>query len=401
MKKDITRMLVTFLVLGVVLGLVAVGIAYADKPQPTERKESSNMSEQVDEVLFQDALDSKKQDGWKVAPNNFVEHPQFGTVYLLECGKSGFPNSPPWVGDETWCNYRVEVDILFTSKEMGFVGLDFYVQNDGLGAYNVHFSPDEKMKENLQGMGIWGQCNGAWKLWPVSQRRPHFPKGQWFKLRLDVGKTIANVYVNNESEPVYTIYDLPFSRGGFRFWAYYNSAYFRNLRITSLSNSDVKPILEDIWQNVSKLNVIRKWKVTPPQPPQFGLEGIPEEIHSAEMKWLDAEADRRGVVNLAALFPKNNTKAVIFAKTKMKSDAKGDRKCWVTYTDRLTIWCNGTEVFKGPARAWSDPGKAQYGCRLKPDQFEVKLPLESGENTILVRSEVTEPFGWGFWMRTE
>jgi hypothetical protein len=37
-----------------------------------------------------------------------------------------------------------------------------------------------------------------------------------------------------------------------------------------------------------------------------------------------------------------------------------------------------------------------------PDQFESSLPLEPGENEILIRLEVNEPlFGSGFWLRTE
>lgn len=59
-----------------------------------------------------------------------------------------------------------------------------------------------------------------------------------------------------------------------------------------------------------------------PQKSDFGLTGIPEILFSTEMKWLDVEGDRRGVINLSSLFPGNNTKASVFAKTIIMSDKR-------------------------------------------------------------------------------
>jgi hypothetical protein len=392
------REITAYQVAAIGITLVLAGIGCVEKPKLADSSYRSG------EVIFQDALDGRKRDGWRVAPENFVEHRQYGTVYYKKPSKASTPE--PWVGDQTWHNYRVEVEILRAGGEIngeGHVGIDFHVQNDGSSCCNVHFHVSDRDKKYFEVACVSGRSFG-WKLWKWSQRQADLPKGCWIKLGLDVGANFVNVYVNDDPTPVGTFYDLPLSSGGIRlFTGHWGGAcYFRNLCVTSLSNEQIKPILESPWENCSKLNVIRKWKVTLPQPPEFGRDGIPEEIDSAKIKWLNVETDRRGVLNLTTLFPENNTKNTIFAKTIIKSAEKAVRKCWVTYTDRFTIWCNGVEVFRGPPRGWNDPGRAKYGwCRLISDQFEVELPLEQGKNIILVRSEVTEIWGWGFWMRLD
>lgn len=404
MKKVANKAFVALLVITITVGLVVGRMAYAEESQLAKVKEKSDMTSEASRVLFQDALDGKEQSGWRVAPENFVKHPQYGTVYYEK--ESNLSTPQPWVGDQTWQNYRVEVEILPAGGELngpGHVGIDFHVQNDGSSCCNIHFDSSVGEKKYIEAAYVSGKSFG-WKLLRWSRRKSNVLKGAWIKLRLDIGDSFVNVYVNDDITPVETFHNLPLYSGGIRLFAGHwgGACYFRNLCVTSLSNEQIKPILESPWENFSKLNVIRKWKVTLPQPPEFGRDGIPEEIHSAKIKWLDVETDSRGVLNLTALFPENNTKNAIFAKTIIKSNEKSVRKCWVTYTDRFTMWCNGVEVFKGPPRGWNDPDRAKYGwCRLIPDQFEVKLSLKPGENVILIRSEVTEIWGWGFWMRTE
>ncbi|MCP4726571.1 MAG: hypothetical protein GY863_16115 [bacterium] len=224
-------------------------------------------------------------------------------------------------------------------------------------------------------------------------------KDEWVKYRIDVGENFVNAYVDDFEQPVFTVYDPPHSSGGVRLFSLRNGeAYLRNLRITQLSSNDIKPILEDEWKTVRGLNVIRDWEVTSPQSSEFGLENIPEEINNSEMNWIEAGTDERGVVNLSAMFPEQNTKGTVFARTVIDSDSDEIRKAWVTYTDRCMIWCNGKLVFKGPNRGWNDP-ESNHDCRLKPDNYEFDLPLQKGENVLLLRSEVIEKWGWAFWMR--
>ncbi len=351
-------------------------------------------------VLFEDPLTGASRPGWRVSPDRFVTHPEHGSLFRLEHSvKEGFRNPPPWVGDQRWADYRVEVEIL---PEGGFAGIDFHVQDDGLRGCNLHFFIlPEGGPEKLQAAGLWGQA-AAWKLWPVSQATVFIARDRWLKLRLEAGGTVANVYADDRPEPVYTMYDLPYARGGVRLWAYAGASHFRNLRVTALRKGAVKPLLPDTWRDLRVPGVIRRWQVTSPQGSEFGRAGIPAEVSQGGAQWQELEADDRGVINLSARFPGANTRHAVFARAIVPSRTERLRRAWVTYTDRFKLWCNGQEVFAGPPRGWFDPDREKLGnSRLIPGHFELKLPLKRGANTILVRSEVTEPFGWGFWVRLE
>ena len=106
------------------------------------------------------------------------------------------------------------------------------------------------------------------------------------------------------------------------------------------------------------------------------------------------------MIDLTRLYAPRNESGTAFARTTLHAAAAGPRTLRLTYTDALTLWCNGERVFVGPQRQWFHPDRAKYGdSRLIPDQFEVTVPLRAGANELAVRTEITERFGWGFWMR--
>jgi|GEM_PF-5065809 len=68
---------------------------------------------------------------------------------------------------------------------------------------------------------------------------------------------------------------------------------------------------------------------------------------------------------------------------------------------RLTLWCKEEKVFTGPPCGWDDPDReTHYDGRLIHDEYEVKLHLRREDYVVVARTECTEPWAWGFWMRT-
>jgi len=357
-------------------------------------------------ILFEDKLAGGAKPGWREAPGRFVEHPEHGRLYLLESGDADSPIHEAWVGDESWRSYRIEVEMLAAGEGTGFLGIDFHAQDDSSACCNLHFNAfPENEEARFEGCARWGNLNTSWKLGPLSQRLASVPKGEWLRLRLDVGDTVANLHVNDAVEPVFTIYDLPFSSGGVRFWRYFASAYVRNLRVTSLGDGEVVPALEDVWEPAVGPGVVREWELSKVFPEGFGAGDPLGALRSEGMKWRPVEGDRRGVVNVIAIDPAEyDTRGVVFAKATVESAEATTRACRLTYTDRLSAWLNGNTVFDGEQRGWSDPGRSEadgWG-RLMPDQFGAELKLVPGGNDMLLRLEVNEPqFGSGFWMRLE
>jgi hypothetical protein len=320
-----------------------------------------------------------------IIPAPLLEHPVWTDPYRVESANTAWAAPSPVVGDETWREFRAELEI---RPERGFAGLDFHVQNDGSGGANLHFYTSSSV---LQAGGRWGSVV-AWKLLPEFPISRPLAEGQWMKFRLDVGERAANIYLNDEPQASAAFDPLPCRSGGLRPSVYDGAAAYRNLRVTALDPGSVKPALPDPWAALDHPNAIRRWQVAGPFP--AGCDVPPEE-------WLEAETDRRGVLNLTAIFPRENTNHVAWARTILRAEAACALEAYVTYTDRFRLWCNGKPVFEGKPRGWFDPDREQLGnSRLVPDQFPIELPLDTGENVIQVRSEASEPFGWGFWMRT-
>lgn len=218
-------------------------------------------------MLFHDPLSGPARDGWRVPPDRFVEAPGGGTAYLLEPGAGRTTANPPWAGDETWESYRLEFDVCATGETDGWVGPDFHVRDSGLGCCNLQFySARESDEVVFESSARWWPDELAWKLFPMAQRPVRMPKGEWARVRVDVGGDFANVFVNDDREPCYTVRHLPFSRGGIRLWNYVGSAFFRNLRVTALDPQEVRPILTDPWDAVMGKEIVRGWVMSPPLP---------------------------------------------------------------------------------------------------------------------------------------
>jgi hypothetical protein len=352
-------------------------------------------TEETEPILFSDTLDGSGQAEWRKAPPGATQAPDGKLACWYERGPNWDPATQPWAGDQSWTSYRVEVDIL---PEKYWAGIDFHVQDDGLSACNVTLLQVENQLV-FEMSGLWGAA-GAWKLWPVGQRQAPYEAGQWVRLRLDMDASVMNLYVDDGQNPMASFYDLPLARGGIRLAAFAGSAWFRNLRVTRLTEGSVKPVLEDPWAAACLGQVLRDWAVTDPRPEGCCPEGPAPELMADAKAWRRAPVSDRGVLNVTSLFPDRNTSGVVFARTTLTAGQAGMRRLKLTYTDNFSLWVNGVKTFEGPPRQWFHPDRAKHGhSRLIPDQYEVSIPVAAGENLILVRSETTEPFGWGFWLR--
>jgi len=355
-------------------------------------------------VLFADPLDGSPRGSttvatWLHAPDTagFVTASDGSRALRFERGTTWSSSTQPWCGDETWTDYRIEVEIL---PEKMWAGIDFGVSADGSCANNLTLLHCEDDRLSFELAGIWGEAC-SWKLYPIGQLRPPHRPGDWVHLRVDFGDGLANVYVNGSADPVASFRDLPRTQGGVRLMTYFGSALFRNLRVTALPAHTVRPLLDDPWAFAHEpgSGILRDWQVTQPHEAGWAADGLPADVAVDPTAWRPAPADARGVVDLTRLFSPRNESGVAFARTTLNA-ATGPRTLRLSYTDALTLWCNGERVFVGPPRQWFHPDRAKHGnSRLIPDQYEVTVPLRASANELLVRTEITERFGWGFWMR--
>jgi hypothetical protein len=358
------------------------------------------------DILFEDPLDGTIVPEWRIIPGSYIRLPDDGVVYYMQPARIGSITQLPWAGDQSWKNYRIEIEFMIEEgANRGFIGLNFHVQEDSVRSNNIGFFTGGELPSDrwLETSVHYNKNNLSWKLWPFSQKSFRLEANKWYQLRIDAGASIANVYVNNDTTPVYTTYALPFAAGGVQFWQYGGSAYFRNLRITELSDNDVKPVLADIWNTVYRRGLAEKWGITPLLAPEIGIDTLPPEIAAEQMEWQKIDTDPRGFVNLSAFFSDNNAHRMIFARTYVRVGSGGPASALFSYTDRANVWCNGKLVYEGIARGWYNKENisAEDGFgRLLPALFEFDMPLNKGKNEIIIGQEIKEPqFGSGFYLR--
>lgn len=350
-------------------------------------------------LLFSDSLKGASGPGWLHPPRDFRDVPGHGRRYLLDTATRRKRHPLPAVGDETWSQYRVEFEFMPKSSK-GYTGLNFHVQPNG-DACNFHFpSGCSGRNEAFQSMSIFGKSM-AWQLYPESQGYAIFRQDDWSQVRLDVGSTCANLFVNGG--PVLAMFDLPFSNGGIQFWSLASQVFIRQLRVTDLLGSRVVPFFRNPWLVYADANVLDDWSAAlADEDGAVDAACALDEVALNRLEWLPAHADRRGVVNLSKTFTGYNTKAAAYAATSIIADDATRATLCLTYTDELTLWCNGKLVFTGEPRGWNAPDReAHFGGRLMPDEYAVALRLREGQNTLLARTKVVDPWGWGFWMRLQ
>jgi hypothetical protein len=234
-------------------------------------------------VLFSDRLDGSSKHlanaaRWNHAPEatGFVVASDGTRALRYERGTTWAAATQPWCGDETWTDYRVEVDIL---PEKMWAGIDFGVSADGSSANNLTLIHTEDNRLAFELAGIWGEAC-SWKLYPIGQQRPPHRPGDWVRLRVDFGNGIANVYVDGAAEPVASFRDLPRTRGGVRLMAYFGYALFRNLRVSVLPTHAARLLLDDPWAFAREpaSGVLRDWQVTQPHQTGWAVDVLPAAI---------------------------------------------------------------------------------------------------------------------------
>ena len=349
--------------------------------------------------LFGDSLRGQAGPGWADPPRDFRTAPGPVRVCLLDTATRQRRHPLPAAGDATWSRYCVEFEFMPKSVK-GYTGLSFHVQPNG-DACNFHFpSGCSGRNEAFQTMYIFGKSM-PWQLHPESQGYAQFRRDAWSKVRLDVGATNANLFVNGG--PVLTMFDLPFKNGGIQLWSWHGQVFVRELRVTDLSSSRVVPVFKNPWLIYANTNLLGQWRAAlANDDTQAAADSPPQGAVLDRLTWQTVRADRRGVVNLSEAFRDNNTNATAYATTEVICDGSTHALLHVTYTDQLALWCNGEQVFTGEPRGWGSPNReAHFGGRLVPDEYSVALRLRAGTNKLLAKTTVVDPWGWGFWMRMD
>jgi len=297
----------------------------------------------------------------------------------------------------------IDVDVA-TKPNALFAGIAFRVESDA-NLEMVYIRP--ALTDTLEAMQYTPRLNGdaIWQLLNTNHEKAnvHFPKDQWFHIKLVVSGRTCTVFVNNSPDPAMTVTNLRRgdSGGEIGLWGLGRGAYFSNLAYTPAP--DRAPL--DELPAFQEAGVISDWELSPAfDASETDAESYPTSIE----KWDTVHAEDPGFVLVnryrtsPAMFPmpsrdemrKGRAKGakLVFARAHVASTAAADKILKIGYSDGIVVYLNGKQIFSGKNALGfrSDDALGVFGLN---DQVPIRL--NAGDNELLVA--VTEyNGGWAF-----
>ncbi len=227
----------------------------------------------------------------------------------------------------------------------------------------------------------------------------HYPFGRWFHLKLIVSGTRADLYLDNQENPILQIRELKrgITKGGIGIKSSRGAVYFANFSYQKKEEVTLTE-LPDIDANSLPKNIIPSWQIST----TFSEENIAnkQKLSAAlltDKKWTTLKAEATGLTNIAILYERNRKINTVFAKVIIQSDSDQVKRLDFGYSDRVQVYCNQQIIYSGNngyrSRDYRYLGSIGY--------FDsTYLPLKKGRNELILA--VSEGFGgWGLQGKLE
>jgi len=336
-----------------------------------------------------------KPNGASNAGPQFLDYLGRKAVYL--------PSGLISVKDSKMRDGIIDVDVATKTGAL-FTGIAFRIESDA-NLEMVYLRPG--LTDTLEAMQYTPRLNGdaIWQLLNTSHEKAnaHFPKNQWFHIKLVVSGRTCTVFMNNSPNPTMMVTNLRRgdTEGAIGLWGLGGGAYFSNLSYTPGHARPPSPDLPPF----EEAGVITSWELSP----AFDTADVdPAAYPTSVAQWEEVQSEDPGFVLInryrtsPAMFPmpsreelrKGRVKGakVVFARAHLASTNPADRILQIGYSDDIVVYLNGDLVFSGKNALGyrSDDALGAFGLN---DQAAIHL--NAGENELLVA--VTEyNGGWAF-----
>lgn len=297
------------------------------------------------------------------------------------------------------------IDVDIAIKESGlFAGVAFRTESDA-NLEMIYIRPGAS--DTIEAMQYTPRLNGdaIWQLLNSTHEKAtaHFPKNEWFHLKLVIAGRTCTVFMDNNPEPTMTVTNLRRgdSEGTIGLWGLGGGAYFSNLSYTP--SPDRAPIAD--LPRFEEPGVISDWELSP----SFDASDMDATTYPATIaQWDRVHAEDPGFVLVnryrvsPAMFPmpsrpdmqKGRVKGakLVFARAHIASQAAADKILNIGYSDDIVVYLNGKQIFSGKnALSYrSDDALGVFGL-----DDHVPIHLDAGDNELVVA--VTEyNGGWAF-----
>ncbi|MCL3782032.1 DUF1080 domain-containing protein [Prolixibacteraceae bacterium JC049] len=323
---------------------------------------------------------------WKVLGDAQIEQQNGETITTVGKG-IGFG----YLDDFNFTNGTIECD-LYAEASRAYVGLTFRIATPN-DFECIYFQPHTSGKwDAVQYDPIFNQ-SATWQLYNGKgfQTKASIPTKKWFHVKIEVKDFVAKVFLNHNIECVMETPLQHTHQTGYIGIFSYHAARFKNLKIKKYNSFSLMQPKNSALPN--KPNTIPHWKVSSPYNGYGQNEDI-KHLHAKVQKWHDIKPKFNSLVNLNRYFSKTNSQNTVIAKTTINSTKQQIKQLAFGYSDKIRIFLNGTEIFKGDNSYYESASYDDRGYVL-PNHKSIDLPLQQGSNELIL--EISEDkFGWGF-----
>lgn len=319
-------------------------------------------------------------------------------------------NGIAWLKEVEFKNGIIEFDV-YMEKRRSFSGILFRLE-DRLNYEEIYLRPHlDGMPDAMQytpvnnGLAAWqlyhdqGRAILNGKIgWEVESKGGynaifHYPYGRWFHLKLIVSGTRADLYLDNQTEPVLQIRELKrgVSIGSIGIKSSRGATYFANFSYQKMESVELTQLPAMETKDLPK-NIIPSWQISTTFTPQdlADKRTLPADFLK-DKGWEFLKAEATGMVNIGALRQRDREKNTILARVTIQSDRDQTKRLDFGYSDQVQLYCNQQLLYSGNngyrSRDYRYLGSIGY--------FDaVYLPLKKGTNELIL--SVSERFGgWG------
>jgi len=233
----------------------------------------------------------------------------------------------------------------------------------------------------------------AWQLYKEYQANVVFKNKGWNTLRIEVVKSTAVIYVNDEKVLTVAHLKTDQTNGQIGLFALFTNR-FSNFRVTHKNNNRSENSLQQTV--IPDSNIITQWNLTKAFP---YVENTLDFKQISKKKYNLVQTEPSGLLPISKYVEKPsagnfeaNKEVYAVAATTINSTTEHVKRFSFDYSDKIIVYLNGEAIFYGN-NAFRSKGK-QYQGHIDMNANTLYLRLKKGKNTIHC-AIIDKANGWG------
>ncbi len=237
-----------------------------------------------------------------------------------------------------------------------------------------------------------------WDTYVEYQSNASFAKNEWSHIKLVISDAQLRMYVNHPDQPTLEVEHLAGNteRGTLGFEG---DMAVRNLTLQPDVTENLS-FLPGVDPTSNDPRYIRNWAVSDPIAIPERVDFSYDLLPGPDTKWQTLAAERRGLVNLIRAFGKNEARSIVWLKLKVKSARAQQKKMELGFVNDVWVFLNGRMAYLDKNLQGS-PMEKPPGGRISIENTSFVLPLQEGENSLLIGIANDAAWGWGAIARFE